>query len=97
VTESNADFFSAYSYEVSPRVDPLGPDAGPHVMRGGSRVDGVVQLRSAARGFLDHDVCNNVVGFRVIAKPAVPRRSSAKSTPSPDSVKSVGPALPTSS
>jgi formylglycine-generating enzyme required for sulfatase activity len=95
--EWNADFFNAHSYEVSPRVDPLGPDAGPHVIRGGSRVDGVNLLRSAARGFLDHDVCNNVVGFRVIAKPAVPRHSSANSTPILDSVKPVGSALRTSS
>jgi formylglycine-generating enzyme required for sulfatase activity len=36
-------------------------------MRGGSRIDGVAQLRSGGRGWLSQDVSNNVVGFRVVA------------------------------
>jgi formylglycine-generating enzyme required for sulfatase activity len=65
--EWNADRFDAGYYAMSPKVDPPGADAGSRVMRGGSRIDGPAQLRSGARGWLDQNVSNNVVGFRVVA------------------------------
>jgi formylglycine-generating enzyme required for sulfatase activity/tRNA A-37 threonylcarbamoyl transferase component Bud32 len=65
--EWTADRFDAGYYALSPKVDPPGADAGSRAMRGGSRTDGPVQLRSGARGWLDQDVGNNVVGFRVVA------------------------------
>jgi formylglycine-generating enzyme required for sulfatase activity len=66
--EWNADYLSEDYYAMSPKVDPPGADAGSRSMRGGSRTDGAGQLRSGARGFLDQDVSNNVVGFRVICR-----------------------------
>jgi formylglycine-generating enzyme required for sulfatase activity len=69
------DRYDADYYGVSPKVDPPGADAGSRAMRGGCRVDGVGQLRSAARGWNGQDVGNNVIGFRVIA--AIRRASSS--------------------
>jgi formylglycine-generating enzyme required for sulfatase activity len=73
--EWNADRYDAGYYATSPNVDPPGADAGSRAMRGGSRIDGVGQIRSGARGWLGQDVSNNVVGFRVVAAVEAVRRS----------------------
>jgi eukaryotic-like serine/threonine-protein kinase len=75
--EWNADHVDADYYATSPRVDPPGAEAGSRAMRGGSRTDVPGQLRSAARGFLDQDVSNNVVGFRVVAAVRIPTTTPA--------------------
>src|SRR5262249_23535840 len=67
-----ADRYNDDYYGVSPKVDPPGADSGSRAMRGGSRTDGPGQLRSGARGWLDQDLSNNVVGFRVIAAVRTP-------------------------
>jgi formylglycine-generating enzyme required for sulfatase activity len=67
VWEWTADKYSPDYYGLSPNVNPLGPEGGDlKVVRGGSFMDGPVDLRSAARLGLKPDQGYNDVGFRCV-------------------------------
>ncbi len=80
VWEWTADYLQTDYYGSSPRIDPAGALFGPRAMRGGSHVDGVVELRSGNRCWLPQDLGNNAVGFRVVCAMAL--KSEIRSTKS---------------
>lgn len=67
VWEWTADKYSPDYYGLSPNINPLGPEGGDlKVVRGGSFMDGPVDLRAAARKGLDPKMGYNDVGFRCV-------------------------------
>jgi formylglycine-generating enzyme required for sulfatase activity len=86
VWEWTSDYFQVEYYGISPKVDPTGAESGYRAMRGGSRVDVHVDLRSGNRGWLNQEGSNNVVGFRVLC--AIELKSEIQSTKSKTSSKS---------
>jgi serine/threonine-protein kinase len=65
VAEWVNDFYDLRGYFGIPTADPPGLEAGPtHSIRGGSWVDKLEQLRTAARAAFTPDGRSNTVGFR---------------------------------
>ncbi|MBF0342327.1 MAG: formylglycine-generating enzyme family protein [Magnetococcales bacterium] len=71
VWEWVADWHGERYYQVSPEVDPKGPDKGvSRVVRGGSWNNGGESLRISNRHDYHHEYRNSAVGFRLARTPA---------------------------
>jgi formylglycine-generating enzyme required for sulfatase activity len=67
VREWVADWYSESYYADSPKRNPPGPDTGTlRVLRGGSWVDNLNNVRTFARDFLNPAEANSYVGFRCV-------------------------------
>ncbi|MDR2352057.1 MAG: formylglycine-generating enzyme family protein [Deltaproteobacteria bacterium] len=67
VAEMLSDWFSLDYYEMSPGIDPTGPESGSErVLRGGSFDNTSFGNRSSYRDHYRPDYRGNIIGFRVI-------------------------------
>lgn len=65
VLEWVADWYARDYYANSPNMDPLGPDSGTYrVLRGGSWINNMDNVRTYVRAFLSPTAAYNYVGFR---------------------------------